>query len=94
MGKSGWKLLLLWLAPPIIWLAGVVIYSGWSYDGICPGLMDIQPYTCSLWEFIGRNTFSPFALAAHIGLCGGWLLFSGVGIGIFLLIRALARRNK
>ena len=45
---------------------GAAIWAALTYDGICPGIMDIEAYPCTIWEFIGRNTISPFAFAAHL----------------------------
>lgn len=64
------------IVPPLLWIAGVLLYAVVSYTGTCPGLMDIPPYSCTLWEYIGRNTISPFALIGNLTIIGGWMLFA------------------
>jgi len=51
--------------------------------------MDIAPYPCSRWEYIGRNTISPFSLGAQISICLGWGLFSGIAVILGYLARRL-----
>lgn len=80
--------------PPLLWLSGTVVYAVVTYDGICPGMMDIPPYTCSVWEYIGRNTVSPFALIVHAVIIGGWLVLSGGAIVIGVGVRLLVVRTK
>lgn len=53
--------------PPLLFSAVAVAFVVvQDYNGICPGLMDIPPYECTVWEFAARNTISPFALPFHL----------------------------
>ncbi|MFP4440881.1 MAG: hypothetical protein ACLFVO_26905 [Chloroflexaceae bacterium] len=74
--------------PPLLFFAGAVVSAIATYDGTCPGVMDIPPYPCSLLDYIGRNTSSPFALVVHITVS---LLWGGFALGV-LLLGALVRR--
>ncbi|MEQ8352878.1 MAG: hypothetical protein RH862_15430 [Leptospiraceae bacterium] len=65
-----WRLILaavILIVPPFLisgTLVALVVLS--DYNGICPGIMDIPAYECSVWEFAARNSISPFALPLHI----------------------------
>tara|TARA_Y100001937_G_scaffold79768_1_gene108070 strand:+ start:11145 stop:11471 length:327 start_codon:yes stop_codon:yes gene_type:complete len=58
---------LIIIIPPFLFSAGIVGFVViQDYNGICPGIMDIPPYECSVWEFAARNSISPFALPFHL----------------------------
>ena len=80
--------------PPILFIVGTIIWAALTYNGICPGIMDIPAYPCTMGEFIGRNTISPFALAAQFGICISWIGFSGGSILIFSLIRWIIKNSE
>ncbi|MBN1305359.1 MAG: hypothetical protein JXA13_13055 [Anaerolineales bacterium] len=83
----------LLLGPPLMWLAGVILFVVRSYDGMCPGMMDVPAYPCSVWELIARNTLSPFSLPVHVCLCGGWFVLVGIGVGVYLLVISSSHRD-
>lgn len=67
-------LVLSWfVVPPLLWLGYVVISSIAEYNGICPSIMDIPAYSCSLSEYLSRNLFSPFSFPVQVFVIGGWL---------------------
>ena len=74
--------------PPLLFFASAVVSAIATYNGTCPGVMDIPPYPCSLLDYIGRNTVSPFALIVHIAVA---LVWGGFALGV-LLLGALVRR--
>ena len=74
------------LIPPVLFVSGVIVYAAITYDGICPGIMDIPSYPCSMWEYIGRHTISPFALPVHLVICGGWF---GLSLVLMILVFAI-----
>jgi hypothetical protein len=88
-----WSMLVI-AGPPLLFLLGVVIFSATTYNGICPGLMDVSPYPCSVWEYIGRNTVSPFALVVNLTICGGWVILSTILVTLFLGMRYVVQRGK
>jgi hypothetical protein len=77
--------------PPLLFSFGIIISSIMDYHGSCPGIMDIPAYSCSIWEYIGRNTISPFAFAAHLIVWIGWGFFSLLLGGLWFFVRALRR---
>ncbi len=79
----------LLLLPPGLLLVGIVIWSAIQYEGVCPGVMDIGPYPCSMWAYIGRNTISPFALAGLSIICIGWQIFSVAGLLVYKIIQRI-----
>lgn len=83
--------------PPLLFVAGSVVSAIATYTGTCPGLMDIPPYPCSLLDYIGRNTISPFALIGHIMLTVLWVGFSlgvlALGALVLWLIGRFATRR-
>lgn len=79
---TGWQIGLMvgaiLIVPPLLCSAGLVIQDvSQNFSGICPGIMDIEPYPCTLSEYVARNTISPFALAAHLAIFIGWMIPSG-----------------
>ena len=81
------------ILPPILFFLGAAGWAALTYNGICPGIMDIAPYPCSIWEFIGRNTISPFALAAHLAICVTWVGFTVIAIFLVWLLRRGTKGN-
>lgn len=63
-------------APPLLHLGYTIWQATTTYTGTCPGLMDIEPYACTLGEYIGRHTTSPFAAIGHMFIWGSWLTFA------------------
>ena len=79
--------------PPLLFFVGTVVFAIVTYTGTCPGVMDIPPYPCTLLDYIGRNTISPFALGVHIMVT---LMWGGFALGVLLLgalVRWLRRRT-
>lgn len=68
--------------PPLLFFATAVVSAIATYNGTCPGLMDIPPYPCSLLDYIGRHTISPFALIGHITKT---LIWVGFALGVLML---------
>jgi hypothetical protein len=46
-----------------------------------------------MWEYIARNTISPFALPIHLVICGGWIVFSIVLVAIVLAVWLFVSRK-
>jgi hypothetical protein len=100
MRRLWWKILLavgFVVVPPVLFLLGVVVWAALDYKGMCYGVMDIPARACSVWEYIARNTVSPFALAAHMVICGGWAIFAVcviAGVALAGWVVSVARRRK
>jgi len=83
--------ILLLVLPPFLLSAGFVGFEVMqNYNGICPGIMDTPPYACSVWEFIVRNTFSPFALPFHVLIFIGWF----IPVLLFFVLSRLLRQME
>jgi archaellum biogenesis protein FlaJ (TadC family) len=81
------------ILPPLLFFASAVVSAIATYNGTCPGIMDIPPYPCSLLDYIARSTISPFALMTHIMVT---LVWGGFALGVLLfgvLLRWLMRRS-
>lgn len=79
--------------PLCLLIVGEVFFAVVTYNGMCPGIMDIDPYPCSLGHYIRRNTVSPFAFAANLMLMGVWLVFALLVLVIWWLIRRVVNRR-
>ncbi|HBS04185.1 MAG TPA: hypothetical protein DEA96_04410 [Leptospiraceae bacterium] len=94
ISRPGWKrwvlrltlAILILIVPPFLVSAGLVtLVVIQDYNGICPGIMDIPAYECSVWEFAARNSISPFALPLHLLIFMAYFAIAFPGITAVLI---------
>ena len=102
-GKAGWKrwtvrillaLIVLILPPILISATLVTLVVIQDYNGICPGIMDIPDYECTIWEFAARNSTSPFALPVHMLIFLAYFAIAFPGITAVLIWKWLNEKER
>jgi hypothetical protein len=97
MKKNWWKWLLginFILLPPLLISLSLVIEATLSFQGVCPGVMDIPDYPCTMLEFIARNTVSAFALPVHLFIWLTWVPCALAATGLVALVVWLLSRRR
>ncbi|MCB1139179.1 MAG: hypothetical protein KDK23_10510 [Leptospiraceae bacterium] len=93
-----WRILLalvVLIIPPFLFSAGAVAYIvAQDYNGICPGIMDIPAYECTVWEFAWRNSLSPFALPFHFLIFLSYWAIAIPGIIAVLIWKWFSENSK
>ena len=85
-------MLAILVIPPLLISGGLVAIIVWNdYNGICPGIMDIPPYECTMWEFAARNSISPFALPVHFLI---WIAYEFFAITLMAALFIVRKKSQ